>query len=59
MNANSRQSRKHLFCKVCGVQSFARASTPDGIRMVAANARCLDGVEPDQLKPNKFDGRRL
>lgn len=49
----------HLFCKVCGIQSFARGSQPDGTRMVAINARCLDGVEPDQLSPKKVDGRSL
>ncbi|HET9149945.1 MAG TPA: GFA family protein [Alphaproteobacteria bacterium] len=47
----------HLFCDVCGIQSFARGTTPNGKAMVAVNARCLDGVEPDDLRPNKVDGR--
>ena len=47
----------HLFCKVCGIQPFARGSLPDGSPMVAVNARCLDGVEPDELAPHKVDGR--
>lgn len=47
----------HLFCKVCGVQSFARGAQPDGTKMVAINARCLDGVDPDSLNPAKIDGR--
>lgn len=47
----------HLFCKTCGIQSFARGTGPDGREMVAINARCLDGVEPDALKPQKYDGR--
>ena len=47
----------HLFCKTCGVQSFSRGNLPDGTPMVAINARCLEGVEPDDLKPQKIDGR--
>lgn len=47
----------HLFCKVCGIQSFARGSTPDGKEMVAINVRCLDGVDPAALKVVQFDGR--
>jgi hypothetical protein len=49
----------HLFCDVCGIQSFARGTMPDGKAMVAVNARCLDGVEPDNLRPNKVDGRSV
>ncbi|HWV96393.1 MAG TPA: GFA family protein [Xanthobacteraceae bacterium] len=48
---------RHLFCKVCGIQSFARGIGPDGTETVAINARCLDGVDPDALTPEKFDGR--
>lgn len=47
----------HLFCRTCGIESFARGVKPDGSRMVAVNARCLDGVEVDALKPQKYDGR--
>jgi hypothetical protein len=47
----------HLFCSTCGIQSFARGKTPDGRDMVAVNARCLDGVDPDTLTVKKFDGR--
>jgi len=47
----------HLFCRVCGIQPFARGTTPDGHAMVAVNARCLEGVEPDELSPKKMDGR--
>jgi hypothetical protein len=48
---------RHLFCKVCGVQSFARGQKPDGARMIAVNARCLDGIDVHDLKPQPFDGR--
>jgi hypothetical protein len=47
----------HLFCRVCGVKSFARGTARDGNAMVAINARCLEGVEPDRLTVNHFDGR--
>lgn len=49
----------HLFCRTCGVESFARGGTPDGKEMVAINVRCLDGVDIATLAPNPFDGRSL
>lgn len=48
---------QHLFCSVCGMESFSRATGPDGTPMVAVNIRCLEGVDPDALKPTRFDGR--
>ena len=53
----NRNTIHHLFCKVCGIQSFARATTPDGRKMVAVNARTLEGVDPDALDPKKVDGK--
>lgn len=47
----------HLFCKNCGVTSFATGKTPDGHEMRAINVRCLDEIEIDQLEIAKFDGR--
>jgi hypothetical protein len=46
----------HLFCRTCGVGSFARGQKPDGSPMVAINARCLDGVAVDDLTVIPFDG---
>jgi hypothetical protein len=48
---------RHLFCKVCGIESFARGAMPDGSPMVAVNANCLDGVKPRELKSHHYDGR--
>ena len=47
----------HLFCRTCGIKSFARAAGKDGQPMVAVNVRCLDGFELDQFKVQEFDGR--
>jgi hypothetical protein len=49
----------HLFCAACGIQSFARGTTPDGRQMVAINVRCLDDVDPATLTITPFDGRSL
>lgn len=47
----------HLFCAACGMESFARATAPDGTPTVAVNVRCLDGVDADALTPHRYDGR--
>jgi len=47
----------HLFCKTCGIRSFARGKGPDGSEMVAINVRCLDGVELASLSPIPYDGK--
>jgi hypothetical protein len=46
----------HLFCKTCGVRSFARGQGPKG-PMVAINVRCLDGVNAFEVPTKQFDGR--
>ena len=47
----------HLFCRTCGIESFARGKGPDGKEMVAVNANCLDGVNPRELPSKHFNGR--
>lgn len=53
-------SIQHQFCSTCGIQSFAVGVSPKtGEKMVAINARCLDGVDVDALTVKKVDGRSL
>jgi len=51
---------RHLFCKICGVKSFARGGMPDGNQFIAIMVGCLDNV-PDaelaQLPIIYVDGR--
>jgi hypothetical protein len=46
----------HLFCSNCGIRSFARGQMPDGKAMCAVNVRCLDDVDPGNLKTKQVDG---
>ncbi|MFZ5724042.1 MAG: GFA family protein [Pseudomonadota bacterium] len=48
---------QHRFCPVCGMHPFGEATGPDGKAMAAVNARCLEGVDPDALKVQHFNGR--
>lgn len=47
----------HRFCETCGVQTFARGSTPDGKEMVAINVRTLTDIEPFSWTAQRVDGR--
>ena len=47
----------HMFCRACGISSFARGTGRDGKSMASINVRCLEGVEIDKLKLTAFDGR--
>ena len=53
----NKQVIHHLFYKVGGIQSLARGRGPDGAAMAAINIRCIDGVDANELNPQKFDGR--
>lgn len=49
----------HLFCKTCGVRSFARGTAPDGTEMAAINVRCLDDIDLEALQTHPYDGRNV
>src|SRR5687768_14487228 len=55
----NRHNIHHLFCKTCGIKSFARGTAPDGSQMVAINVRCLDGIDLKTMPTMEFDGRSL
>lgn len=50
---------RHLFCNICGVESFAYGSMPDGSVTVAINVNCLSGVDPRALKSQHYDGKSM
>ena len=47
----------HLFCRTCGVSSFARGQGADGSEGIGINVRCLDGIDPASLQTIFYDGR--
>jgi hypothetical protein len=49
----------HLFCRNCGIASFATGRGEDGSEGVGINVRCLEGVEIEALALMPFDGRSL
>ena len=47
----------HLFCKTCGIESFARGSDGKGNEMVMINVNCLEGAPPvDRSAITHWDG---
>lgn len=50
---------RHLFCKTCGIESFAFGAMPGGSPIAAINVNCLEGVEPRSLSSRAVDGRSL
>ncbi len=47
----------HLFCSVCGTESFARGSDQEGNQTIMINVRCLDDVDLSALHPTEVDGK--
>jgi hypothetical protein len=46
---------QHHFCRHCGIHSYyVPRSDPEKIDV---NVRCLDGVDLDEIHPQRFDGR--
>jgi hypothetical protein len=55
----NRKTIHHLFCRNCGVASFARGKNADGSEGVSINVRCLDDVDLGALTLTAFDGKNL
>ena len=53
----NKKTINHLFCKTCGVESYATAKNDEGKEMVAINVRCLDGIDLESLTLKKFNGK--
>ena len=49
----------HLFCRNCGISSFATGRLEDGSEGIGINVRCLDGVKVEALALTPFDGKSL
>jgi hypothetical protein len=47
----------HLFCKTCGIKSFARGKDAKGNETAAINVRCLDGVNAFDVPTKQYDGK--
>lgn len=47
----------HLFCRVCGIESFARGTDGQGNMLYMVNVNCLEGVPPiDRSAIKHWDG---
>jgi hypothetical protein len=52
-----RMAIEHHFCPTCGCAPYGFGSMPDGTKMAAVNARCLEALDLSQLKRNQLDGK--
>ncbi len=52
----NKKSIRHLFCRTCGVESFAEGVT---FPKAAINVRCLDGIDFGKLTIKPYNGRDL
>ena len=46
-----------MFCKTCGIQSFAYGISPDGTEAAGINVNALEDVDPRALTPNHVNGK--
>lgn len=49
----------HLFCKTCGVESFAYGMDPNGNEVAAINLRCIDDLDLDSIPRKPFNGKDM
>lgn len=53
----NRHAIRHHFCPKCGIAPISFGTDPKGNDMAAINARCLEGIEIENLKIVPYDGR--
>lgn len=47
----------HLFCKICGMQSFAKSRDKEGNPTYAINVRTIDDIDLAALSRMPYDGK--
>lgn len=52
----NKKSIRHLFCKTCGVQSYAEGVS---FPQMAINVHCLDGIDTNALTVTPFEGKDI
>lgn len=52
----NKEQIQHLFCPICGVESYAFGSHPQMGEVAAVNVNCLEGVDPRSLSSRHVDG---
>ncbi|MBI1403286.1 MAG: GFA family protein [Porphyrobacter sp.] len=50
---------RHLFCRHCGIESFAEARGEDGTETVAINLGCLDDFDLRDIEIRSVDGASM
>ncbi|MES2994820.1 MAG: GFA family protein [Patescibacteria group bacterium] len=50
----NKKAIRHLFCRICGTQSYAEGVT---FPKMMVNVRCLDEVDIESLTPAPFNGK--
>lgn len=50
---------RHRFCRTCGIHPFGEGVDPKGNPMAAINIRCLEGIDPETVPVQHFDGRSM
>jgi hypothetical protein len=49
----------HLFCKACGIESFARGTGKNSETHYMISVRCLDGADIGGRDIPEYDGKKL
>lgn len=55
----NQHSIRHRFCSTCGMHPFSEGADHDGNPLTVINLRCLEGIDPESLAVQHFDGRSL